>query len=599
VLLYVVILWRLGMPAFWDPDEAHYAQTTREMLASGDWLAPHFNGEPFFDKPALFHVLQGVAMHLFGPTEFAARIVPALAALVLIGLAMWLGNVVASPSVGLVSGLVLTVSPGVFALARYAILDMVFTAFLFAGAALVTIAMLKDRAHLQWPGFVCIALAVLTKGPVALVLCGLTLLLACVVSPDIRTGFLRLRWAAGGALIAALTAPWFVLMYPRFGQRFVDGYVLDENIRLFAGRRFGNQPPPWFYLQLLATGLLPWTGIVVGRAIDDIRALVRRQSLDHAEILLWMWVIAVVGFFSTSTFRLDHYIFPAAPALALLCARGWSDARRPLGSGCDQATRVGVTLVGPVIVVLGAGLGYFVVARLDLPGVALIVPIVIAACGAGLTGVLAVRRHSGQPLPEVPWLGITAMAVAYVGVILFVIPALDQRKAVRDLGAFIASHASEDARVASYRLNRNPAFRFYANRHVEFLEDSVEAERFFTSAERFYCAMRLNAAREFMARGVPLEIVFERDGMLSTSGRALWRWRAPPVRFVIVVRAGLPAADAREDPHALARTPPGTLAPTTWWGFTVPAPWTLKNPLKTRARGSDKSRALPVFRLPA
>ena len=51
---------------------------------SGDWLAPYYNDEPFFDKPALFHILQGGAMSVVGATEFAARIVPALAALALI-----------------------------------------------------------------------------------------------------------------------------------------------------------------------------------------------------------------------------------------------------------------------------------------------------------------------------------------------------------------------------------------------------------------------------------------------------------------------------------------------------------------------------------
>ena len=63
-LVYVVLFWRLGVPTFWDPDEAHYAETSREMIASGDYLAPYYNDEPFFDKPALFHMLQAAAMTL-------------------------------------------------------------------------------------------------------------------------------------------------------------------------------------------------------------------------------------------------------------------------------------------------------------------------------------------------------------------------------------------------------------------------------------------------------------------------------------------------------------------------------------------------------
>ena len=66
VLLFVVLFWRLGTPTFWDPDEAHYAETSREMIATSDWTAPFYNEEPFFDKPVLFHQLQGTFMRLTG-----------------------------------------------------------------------------------------------------------------------------------------------------------------------------------------------------------------------------------------------------------------------------------------------------------------------------------------------------------------------------------------------------------------------------------------------------------------------------------------------------------------------------------------------------
>src|SRR6187397_1508076 len=90
-LIFVVLFWRLGTPSFWDPDEAHYAETSREMVATGDWLAPFYNEQPFFDKPVLFHQLQGASMVLFGPTEFAARLVSALGALALIAVTFWFG----------------------------------------------------------------------------------------------------------------------------------------------------------------------------------------------------------------------------------------------------------------------------------------------------------------------------------------------------------------------------------------------------------------------------------------------------------------------------------------------------------------------------
>lgn len=534
VLVFVVLFWRLGEPTFWDPDEAHYAETTREMVATGDWLAPHYNQQPFFDKPALFHQLQGAAMLVFGPTEFAARLVPALAALALAATTVWFGATMLSAETGALAGLLLIACPGVFGLARYAILDTVFTAFVFGGAALTTVAALRDRPRLQYPGYVLIALGVLVKGPLAVVLCGLPFLLAIAVSADLRRPLLGLRWVIGLAIVVALSAPWFIYMYLRFRQDFVDGYVLDENLRLFVSSRFANQPGFWFYFQILAAGLLPWTGVLVGRLIDDLRAVRRGERLDGFETLLWAWTVAVVGFFTFSTFKLDHYVFPAAPALCLLLARAWTDLRAHHLSPRHAAARVGLHLVGPLLVAIGLGCGYFLIARLTLPRLAFAVPVALTVAGAALTVLVNVR---GAHPPRAPWLVLCAMLVTYVGLIQFVMPALEHQKVVDDMARVVAGRVQPGDRIASYRLNRwSPSFRFYVGQHMTFLEDPAAATAFFRSAEPFYCVMRREAYDEFVAQGARLDILAEREGLWATSGRALWRERTRLARFVIATK---------------------------------------------------------------
>ena len=532
MLAFTVLFWRLGATSFWDPDEAHYAQTTRELLTSGDWLTPYYNGQPFFDKPILFHLLQAVPMAILGPTETAARLVPALAALAIVGVTWWLGAALVSAEVGFVAALLLTTTAAMFALARYAILDTVFTAFLFGGVSCLAVAALVDRPRLQYTGYVLLALATLTKGPVALVLAGLTFVLAILVSSDARRRLLRLRWLLGLSIVLVLSAPWFLYMWYVHGQSFVDGYFLNENLALFGQTPFNARPPWWFYLQILPVAMLPWTGVVIGRLYDDVRAIREHRRAETLEVLLWLWVVAIVGFFSLSQFKLDHYVFPAAPALCLLAARAWV-ATRQEGSRAAGA-RLGWRLVGPCLVAAGLATAFLMLTRFDLPDAALLMPVTLAAAGGTVT-VLALRKDRAS---RVPWVASAALGVLYAGLLIWVVPAFDQKKVVPELARWVARHADQDDRVAAYVMNRwSAAFRFYVDRPTIMLQGSDTAPFFFDEPGRFYCVMRGSDYEAFVARGIPLYVVHARDGMWVTSGPALWREHNSATRFVVVTHA--------------------------------------------------------------
>jgi 4-amino-4-deoxy-L-arabinose transferase-like glycosyltransferase len=548
-LLFVVLFWRLGATSFWDPDEAHYAQTTRELIATGDWWAPYYNEQPFFDKPILFHQLQAIAMLAFGANELGSRIVPALAALALVLFTGWLGARLVSRDVGVVAALLLAVNPGVFGLARYAILDTLFTAFLFAGAGLLAVAALQGRRGLQWPGYVLIGAAAMVKGPLAFVLPGLAVLVAAAASKDLRRRLFGLRWIAGLALAIGISAPWFLYMYLRFRDQFVAGYVLDENIRLFAADRFPGQPGPFFYLRIVAVGMLPWTGLLIGRAFDDLRSARSRMG-DNVEVMLWAWTVAVIGFFSLSRFKLDHYVFAAAPTLCLLAARAWCDVAAARGAADDRGSRIGAAVIGPSLAIVGAVAAYFLLEQFDLPAAALLAPAIVI--GSGLLATTRAGAPGGR-FGRLPWAPVAGLAAIYTAIVLFVIPALDRRKVMPDLAAWVAARAGE-GRVCSYQLNRwNTAFRFYVGRHVSMLDDVDQMSGFLSEGGPIYCAMPESGLRELQDRGFGMDEVYGRDGMWVTSGRALWKRDAPSDRFVIATTRGReqssvePGAEARQN----------------------------------------------------
>src|SRR5207247_10921546 len=163
----------------------------------------------------------------------------------------------------------------------------------FGGAACVTVAALTTRSRLQYVGYVLIGMATLTKGPLAGVLCALPFALAIAVSPDARRRLLALHWMSGIGIVIAIASPWYLLMIARHNGDFVSGYFFNENVFLFALPLYGNQPSWLFYLGIVPLAVLPWSGLVLGRLYDDVRI----RNIDTFELLLWLWVGSIVGFF--------------------------------------------------------------------------------------------------------------------------------------------------------------------------------------------------------------------------------------------------------------------------------------------------------------
>lgn len=525
VLVLVVLFWRLGASSFWDPDEAHYAQATRELLATGDWLAPFYNERPFFDKPILFYWLQAVPMSLAPRSEAAARLAPAVSGVLLVGVTAWLGIELFGLSVGMMAALLLATNAGLFALARYAILDLPFTLFLFGGVAAVTVAMQQRRMRLQYLGYVLIGLANATKGPVALALCGLAFMLAASVSVAARRQLLALRWVQGACIAVACGLPWPAYMLWRFGREFVEGYILNENIRLFATPMYAGQPGWSFYLVIVLLGMLPWSGLIVARGIDLLTTRRPDAAVDVVDVLLWSWVAAIVGFFSVSHFKLDHYVFPASPALCIIAARTFQAQ-----SVRSRVSTWGVRLIGPTLIVAGVAVTYAALVFLDLDRGFLIVPLTLVVSG----GLASSYGWGARPLPAIPLAPIVAMAMVLAGAVGWVMPKLEEGKVVPDVARWVATHATSTDRVGTFRLNRwNTAYRFYVERHVVEIESDEEARRFFADPSPYYVVMTGTLFDALRAAGVPMRVVYERDGRWVTSGRALWRRNTERTRFVV------------------------------------------------------------------
>jgi 4-amino-4-deoxy-L-arabinose transferase-like glycosyltransferase len=319
---WIAIFWRLGYLPLLDPDEAHYAEITREMRRLGDYVVSRIDGVPLIDKPALFHWIQAGSMALFGETEFAARLPTALAALALAWTTYWLGKKLFGAETGERAALIFLLTPLTFALAHFAYYDMIFVAFLFGAIALLIVAAMENRRWLQVPAFILLSLAAQIKGPFVFIVVPAAAVVACL-SKDTRAYVLRIAWIPGLIAAGVLSLPWFVLMWRRFGDVFIRDYVLYNNVQLFAAPLYRKSFHPFFYLRSGAASLFPWSLLLAGVAYGALRARVRAETMSPRRVVLWAWTVTVLVFFSASRFKLDHYIFPIVPAASLLVADAW------------------------------------------------------------------------------------------------------------------------------------------------------------------------------------------------------------------------------------------------------------------------------------
>ncbi len=324
---WVGIFWRLSYLPLLDPDEAHYAEITREMRRLGDYVVSRIDGVPLIDKPALFHWFQAGSFSIFGENEFAARFPTALAALALIWTTYWLGTRLFGRETGERGALMLALTPLTFALARFAYFDMIFTAFVFGAIALLTVAAMDQRRALQIPGFVLLSLAAQIKGPFVFIVFPAAALVACL-SKETRVYVRRIAWIPGLIGAGVLALPWFLLMWRHFGHAFIRDYVLYNNVQLFAAPLYRKRFNAFFYFRSGAASLFPWSLILVGVAIDALRRRQQGESLSPRRVVLWAWAGVVFTFFSASRFKLDHYIFPIAPAVCLLVSDAWQRSTR-------------------------------------------------------------------------------------------------------------------------------------------------------------------------------------------------------------------------------------------------------------------------------
>ncbi|MDD5028960.1 MAG: glycosyltransferase family 39 protein [Rhodoferax sp.] len=330
--LWLLLLLLASLRPLAVPDEGRYGEIGRWMLVSGDWLTPRLNGIPFFHKPALLYWLEAISLALFGIHELALRLVPALhAALMLVALYL-AARRICSEQVARRALWMLGSSLGFLVGGQYVNHDMLVASWI--GVAIWCFAFAfavgdKPDATLARLGFLACALGMLSKGLIGIALPGLVIFCWLLWTRQLKK-ILALPWLSGLSLFAVVALPWFVLAQQKY-PGFFDYMFVGQQFNRYTASVYNNPQPWWFYLLALVLLLFPWVFFALAQ-VRRVTAMTRATALDIPELwwrLCWVWVLAILLFFSVPHSKLIGYILPVLPPLALLASLGWQRSMAP------------------------------------------------------------------------------------------------------------------------------------------------------------------------------------------------------------------------------------------------------------------------------
>ena len=381
-----------------DPDEGRYAEIPREMLASGDWVTPRFDGLKYFEKPPLQYWATAAVYSVAGLSEGSSRLWSVGLAFGCLALTFAWTRALAGTGAALAALTALAVSPYFLIVGHLNLLDAGLTFFLTAAVLAFTRAQTAapaSGAERNWmlTAWAAAALAVLSKGIVVGVLAGGALIVYTLLERDWRP-WRRLHPLPGVPLFLVLAVPWFIAVSLR-NPGFASFFFVHEHFTRFLTTVHQRVEPWWYFLPLLLLGVLPWVAPLT-RAIGPAwREAPAPASGFRPRKFLLIYAVVMLLFFSASGSKLAPYILPMFPALAALAGAHAAEPA-PLAA---QAARIGAGL----IVVVAAGLLIYSARRNSfVPHEAL--AWAVAGSAVAAAGVAATLRRS--------WLPATGAALA-------------------------------------------------------------------------------------------------------------------------------------------------------------------------------------------
>ena len=441
----VCLFGHLGAMGLVGPDEPRYAWIARAMAQTGDWVTPRLYGQPWFEKPALYYWAAAIGFRLHLPAEWAARLPSTFGAVAVAVTLGWLARkfygskapLACNPA--LLAPLIFSTSVAAIGFARAATPDMLFSACValaMASAACILDANGALRAPTpdasstpqcaRSPRRACppgrdalpcaffgifLGLAVLAKGPAAIILAGGAIGLWALITKHWHAAF-RTAHPLGIATFCIVALPWYIVCALR-NPDFLRVFIFQHNFERYLTPLFQHRQPFGFFVPITLLAILPWTALLWPAAREALRSWRGKSLNDSPGFFFACWAIFPVLFFSLSQSKLPSYILPAVPPTALLlaisladsiCTKSTGENTFVNGTGDGRFVAAGIAL-GLTWVILGVA-SLFWMSRLpqvirDASGRAIFAAAFIAIVGGIAVAVLVVMRRNAFVLVSI------------------------------------------------------------------------------------------------------------------------------------------------------------------------------------------------------
>lgn len=297
------------------PDEGRYGDISRSMFESGDWLIPRINSLPFMHKPPLLHWLSSIFMELFGMHIWVLRLVPVLAAtLMLVSLFLFVRKHI-SERLAQLTAIILGTNLLFFGSSEYINHDLLLASWITVSVLCFVDFTISARKSILFLGYFAGAAAFLSKGLIGVLIPGMILLPWLLYTkqwkkiPSLLNPFAIL-------LFILLVSPWLYAVQLKYPQ-FFHYFFIDQQFSRFSSKEFNNKQPWYFYLIILFVSYLPW---IFASRFQSIKTVFQNYKQSTLLALLIWWFISVTVFFSIPPSKLAGYILPAVPPLAVFLA---------------------------------------------------------------------------------------------------------------------------------------------------------------------------------------------------------------------------------------------------------------------------------------